>query len=456
VITSSEIAQSLGSLLQRRVGGDATRFRGVVIDSRAAGPGDLFVALPGERTDGHAFVEDAVARGARGVLVREPPGELPEGTAAFVVPDTLLALQRLAAGRRDRRHVKVTGITGSVGKTTTKELGAAVLSTRYRVLKSESNYNNEIGLPLTLLELTERHQRAVLEMGMYAIGEIRTLCEIARPQIGVVTNVGPSHLERLGSMEAIAAAKSELPESLPPHGFAVFNADDPLVRSMADRTRAQPLFYGTSGGADVRASEIASRGLDGVSFRLHWKGETVDVNTSLPGRHIVTNALAAAAIGLADGMSLPDVAAALERAEVPLRIQVHRTKNGATILDDTYNASPASVTAALDLLAEIPGRRVAVLGDMAELGAASREGHLTVGRRAAETADVIHAVGEQAALIAQAARVAGHRNVHHWPEKAAAGEAIAADLRPDDVVLLKASRAIALETLLETLKERDG
>jgi UDP-N-acetylmuramoyl-tripeptide--D-alanyl-D-alanine ligase len=456
MIAASEIVECLGSLLQQERLGEARRFRGVVVDSRRAGKGDLFVALPGERQDGHAFVADAVARGARGVLVRELPEALPAGVAAFVVPDTLLALQRLAAGRRDRRHAKVIGITGSVGKTTTKELVAGVLSTRYRVLKSEANYNNEIGLPLTLLRLTERHQRAVLEMGMYALGEIRTLCEIARPQIGIVTNVGPSHLERLGSLEAIAAAKAELAESLPPHGFALFNADDPLVRAMADRTRAQPLFYGLAGGADVRATEIASRGLDGVSFRLHWGGASAQVETSLPGRHIVSNALAAAAAGLADGMTLTDVAGALAAAQVPLRVQVHRARGGGTILDDTYNASPASVSAALDLLAEIPGRRIAVLGDMAELGAASREGHLAVGRRAAETADVIHAIGEEAGLIAQAAREAGHRDVHHWPTKEAACDALAEDLRPDDVVLLKASRAIALETLLEALKERDG
>ncbi len=456
MITSTEIAQSLGSLLQRRIIGKASRFRDVVVDSRRVGAGDLFVALPGERTDGHAFINDAVERGARGVLVRELPGALPDGVAAFVVPDALLALQRLAGGRRDRRHAKVIGITGSVGKTTTKELAAAVLSARYRVLKNEANYNNEIGLPLTLLKLTERHQRAVLEMGMYALGEIRTLCEIARPQIGVVMNVGPSHLERLGSLEAIAAAKAELPESLPPHGFAIFNADDPIVRTMADRTRAQPVFYGTAESADVRATEITSRGLDGVSFRLHWHGASERVETSLPGRHIVSNALAAAAVGLADGMSLNEVASALRNAQVPLRIQVYRARNGGRILDDTYNASPASVTAALDLLAEIPGRRIAVLGDMAELGTASREGHLAVGRRAAETADVIHAIGEQAALIAEAARAGGHRDVHYWPSKEVAAEAISADLRPDDVVLLKASREIALETLLDELKELDG
>jgi len=452
MIRTAEIVESLGSLVRRRAGPDA-RLRHVVVDSRAAGPGDLFVALPGERHDGHAFVHDALARGARGLLVRDAPDDASADVAVFVVDDTLAALQRLAAGRRDRRRAKVIGVTGSVGKTTTKEIAAAVLATRYDVLKNEANYNNEVGLPLTLLGLEHRHRRAVLEMGMYALGEIRTLCEIARPEIGVVTNVGPSHLERLGSLEAIAAAKAELPESLPRQGFAIFNADDPLVLTMADRTRAHPLTYGTADDADVRASAIESRGLDGVSFRLHHDGASVDVQTKLPGRHIVSNALAAAAVGIADGFSLDEVASALRAADVPLRIIVHRAKGGGTIIDDTYNASPASVAAALDLLAEIPGRRIAVLGDMTELGAAEEEGHRAVGRRAAETADVVHAVGERSRLIAEAALASGHPRTHHWATKDEAAAAVAADLRPDDVVLLKASRSVAFETLLDALRE---
>ncbi len=452
MLSATEIEESLGSMLLDRRHGRAARFGGVLIDSRQVRRGDLFVALPGERHDGHDFVADAVARGATGTIVSRPlPSPVP-GVAVFVVPDTLAALQRLAAGRRDRRRAKVIGVTGSVGKTTTKEIAAAVLASRHAVLKNEANYNNEIGLPLTVLQLTHRHQRAVLEMGMYALGEIRTLCEIARPEIGVVTNVGPSHLERLGSLEAIAAAKAELIESLPPQGFAVLNADDPLVLAMADRTRARPLRYGQPPEADVRATDISGRGLEGVAMRLHWRGESTMVRTRLPGRYIVSNMLAAAAVALADGMSLAEVGSALEEAEVPLRLQVHSGRGGCTVLDDTYNASPASMAAALDLLAEIPGRRIAVLGDMKELGAAEREGHRAVGRRAAETADVIHAVGELAGIIAETAREMGHDATYHWPTKEAAGEAVVADLRPDDVVLLKASRAMELETLLEGLR----
>ncbi len=452
MIETREVANSLGSMLRERRG-PSVRFRRVVVDSRKVGRGDLFVALPGERTDGHRFSADAIERGAHGVLVTALPESLAPGTAAFVVDDALAALQRLAAGRRDRRRTKVIGVTGSVGKTTTKEIAAAVLSTKYDVLKNEANYNNEIGLPLTVLEMTQRHDRAVLEMGMYAQGEIRTLCEIARPEVGVVTNVGPAHLERLGSMEAIAAAKAELPESLPPHGFAVFNADDPLVMTMVERTKAQPVTYGTANDADARATDIESRGLGGVSFTIHWDGSTARSETKLPGRHIVSNALAAAAVGLTDGMSLSEVAAALAEMEPPLRVKTHRAKGGGTIIDDTYNAGPASMAAALDLLAEIPGRRIAVLGDMRELGAAETEEHRAVGRRAAEAATVIHAVGELGELIAEAARAEGHRETHHWPTKEAAGEAVAADLRDDDVVLLKASRAMEFETLVELLKE---
>jgi UDP-N-acetylmuramoyl-tripeptide--D-alanyl-D-alanine ligase len=453
MIPAVDVTRYLGSLLREQLGPTATRFRNVVIDSRQARKGDLFVALPGERTDGQLFAADAAKRGATGLLLREPVDGLPPGVTSFIVADPLLALQRLAAGHRDRSKAKVVGITGSVGKTTTKEIVASVLGVKYRILKSEANYNNEIGLPLTLLKLTKRHQRAVLEMGMYALGEIRTLCEIARPEIGVVTNIGPVHLERLGSMEAIVAAKAELPESLPPHGFAIFNADDPFVRTMAERTRARPLYYGLGANTDVRAANVHSKGLDGVSFDLLYAGRSVRVKTKLPGRHIVSNALAAAAVGLADGLALEEVASGLESADAQVRVRTHRGRNGATLIDDTYNASPASLTAALDLLAEIPGRRIAVLGDMAELGAASREGHLTVGRRAAETADVIHAVGEEAALIAQAARDAGHGNVHHWHSKEAVAEALAGGLRQDDVVLLKASRAMAFETIVEALRE---
>jgi UDP-N-acetylmuramoyl-tripeptide--D-alanyl-D-alanine ligase len=453
MISTAELEQSLAPLLQSGSRGATTDFRRVATDSRMVEPGDLFVALQGEHEDGHTFVGDALERGARGLIVGCPADEAPPDVAVFVVADTLAALQRLAASHRDGKRARVLGITGSVGKTTTKEVTAAVLGARYRVLKNEANYNNEIGLPLTLLELNDRHQRAVLEMGMYALGEIRLLCEIARPHVGIVTNVGPSHLERLGSLEAIAAAKAELVESLPPDGIAILNGDDPVVASMSAKTKATVLTYGMSPACDVRGVEIESRGLEGISFTLEHAGGAIGVRTGLPGRHTVHNALAAAAAGLTDGMSMGEVADALAEARVPLRLQVHRGRNGATIVDDTYNASPSSMMAALDLLAELPGRRIVLLGDMRELGMLEEEGHRAVGRRAGEIAALVYTIGDLGRLIAEEAKRGGRATVRHWPSK----EKAAADLRDrltaEDVVLLKASRAMELETVLPTLKD---
>jgi len=411
------------------------------------------VALRGEHHDGHDFLSDALASGARGLLIQRLPASLPEGVTAYVVKDTLDALQRLAAGRRRQHEVRVIGITGSVGKTTTKEIAASVLRRRYRVLKNEANYNNEIGLPLTLLKLTRRHERAVLEMGMYALGEVRLLCDIARPQVGVVTNVGPSHLERLGSMQAIARAKAELVETLPGDGYAILNGDDPHVRAMSGKTRARVVLYGTSARCQVRGTELESKGLRGISFTLECESGRARAKTRLPGRHLLHNALAAAAVGLVEGMAVEEVTEALSRARVPLRVRVYRGRNGSTILDDTYNASPASVLAALDLLADVPGRRIAVLGDMRELGAAEEEGHRVVGRQAARVAQVIYTVGDLARLIGEEAQRAGHPAVSMWASKEEAARDLARNLAAGDVVLLKASRALELETMLTELRD---
>src|SRR4030042_1012688 len=393
MLSAAEVSRSLKPLLLESRPGRARRFRRVATDSRQVQRGDLFVALSGEHEDGHSFVQEAVAGGAAGVIAQQLPVDLADGIAAYVVPDTLAALQRLAAARGGRFRVEGIGVTGSVGKTTTKEIAAAVLSTRYRVLKNEANYNNEIGLPLTLLEIGREHERAVLEMGMYALGEIRPLCQIARPRVGIVTNVGPSHLERLGSLEAITDAKAELVESLPVDGTAILNGDDPRVAPMAQRTSARAVVYGTSPGCDVRGLELEGRGLEGIAFTLECAGRRTRVQTHLPGRHLLPNALAAAAAGLVEGIALDEIASALARVQAPLRLTVHRARCGATLLDDTYNASPASMMAALDLLAELPGRRIAVLGDMRGRGAMEEQGHRSVGQRAAEVADLLSPVG---------------------------------------------------------------
>jgi UDP-N-acetylmuramoyl-tripeptide--D-alanyl-D-alanine ligase len=451
MITAKELATALKPSLIQAPSVGPLKFRRAVVDSRKAGKNDIFVALPGENVDGHDFVVHAAERGAAAAIVARP---VDADIAQYVVHDPLKALQALAWVRRQARsNVKVIGITGSVGKTTTKELTAAVLATRYPLLKNEGNLNSEIGLPMVLLELTRRHRRAVLEMGMWAKGEIALLCDIAMPDVGIVTNVGPSHMERLGSIDAITDAKAELVESLDEDGTAILNIDDPRVASMAERTTAHVVTYGLSPEADVRAEEIESHGLAGVQFTLVHGDERAHVYSRLPGVALVPNALAAAAAGIIDGIDVADVARALSEAQIPTRLSQHRGPNGSTIIDDTYNASPASMRAALDLLGEVPGRKFAVLGDMRELGDAALEGHREVGRRAAEIADVIFAIGDLGRWIGDAAIEAGHDDVHISMDKEGVATALRPQLGAGDVVLLKGSRALALETLVDELTE---
>src|SRR5438477_2242562 len=329
MITARQILEALRPRQTIAAGNAPTRFRHAVVDSRKAGRGDLFVALKGERADGHDFVADAARRGATGAIVERP---VDAAIAQYVVPDALAALQELARKRRlARTRMKVIGVTGSVGKTTTKELIAGVLATKYAVLKSEGNLNSEIGLPLVLLEATNQHRRAVLEMAMWAPGEIALLCEIAQPEIGVVTMVGPVHQERLGTIEAIAWEKSQLPASLPGYGVAVLNADDPRVMAMAERSGAHVITFGLAETADVRAEDIESHGLAGVNFTLVHGVEREPVYSRLPGRAMVHNALAAAAVGIVDGLPLADVAAAISGLPRASRMGVHRGHGGSTI-----------------------------------------------------------------------------------------------------------------------------
>jgi UDP-N-acetylmuramoyl-tripeptide--D-alanyl-D-alanine ligase len=449
MLAVDSVVQGTAELLVAGQGPADRSFSRAVIDSRRVERGDLFIALHGERRDGHDFIGEALERGAAGLVV-ERPLDAPQDVAVFQVSDALSALQRLAAYWRARHDIRVVGVTGSVGKTTCKELIAAVLGARYRVLKSPENLNTEIGLPLTLLYLAEEHERAVLEMAMYGPREINLLCRIAAPQTGVVTNVGPVHLERLGSMGAIAAAKAELVEALPVDGLAVLNGDDPQVAAMATRTKARTLLYGQSAQCEVRADDLRGRGLEGISFRLSYEGESVAVETPLPGRHHVYPALAAAAVGLSEGMTLAEIAAALRQARPDLRLRVRRATSGATVLDDSYNASPQSMLAALDLLAELPGRRIAVLGEMRELGAAEEEGHRQVGERAAACAGLVLVVGERARPLYEAALAAGtEARFFNAPEDAL--PVLRDELKSGDHVLVKASRAVALETVVDAL-----
>jgi UDP-N-acetylmuramoyl-tripeptide--D-alanyl-D-alanine ligase len=341
-----------------------------------------------------------------------------------------------------------------VGKSTTKEVAAEVLGQQYTTLKNAGNYNNEIGLPLTVLRLTPGHQRAVLEMGFYVPGEIKLLCDIAQPAIGIVTNIGTVHAERAGSQEAIATGKAELVQSLPVDGWAILNYDDPLVHAMAAQTQAQVLYYGLDSAADLWADEVEGLGLDGIRFRLHYQGDTYHLRVPMIGRHSVHTALRAAAVGIVEGLSWPEIINGLGFGHTQLRLVAVRAEGGALLLDDTYNASPQSTLAALNLLEELEGHKIAVLGDMLELGRYEREGHYKIGLRAAEVADEILTIGPRARHIAQAAREAGktHEEVTELDNADEAVGVLRSRLHPQDVVLVKGSRGVHMDNIVPELE----
>ncbi|MGH2476696.1 MAG: UDP-N-acetylmuramoyl-tripeptide--D-alanyl-D-alanine ligase [Candidatus Limnocylindrales bacterium] len=430
--------------------------RGAAVDSRLVAAGQLFVALPGERTDGHAFLGDAVQRGAAALLVTRPPAD-PAGLGDVTiirVADGLAALGAAAAGWRRRFDPLVVGITGSIAKTSTKEAIAAVLGADRKTLKSAGNQNNEIGLPLTLLRLGPEHAAAVLEMGMYVSGEIAELAAMAAPRIGVLTAVQAVHLSRIGTIEGVERAKGELLEALPPDGTAVLNADDPIVTRMDERTAARVVRYGFAEAADVRAVDVVSAGTAGMRFGLETPRGSRTVEIPTLGRLSVHNATAAATVGLAAGIGLDAIAAALEGGwGAPHRVELVRLR-GVTVIDDSYNASQGSMVAALELLAGLPGRRVAVLGEMLELGAAHVAGHEAVGATAASVVDLLIVVGPDAADIVEGARSAGldPSRIHHVDDADAARDVLAPRLRDGDVVLVKASRGIGLDQLVDALR----
>jgi len=445
----------------------------VVIDSRQVIPGSLFVALPGERVDGHEFVHEAFQRGA-GVAMIERDLEHSMETldirgGTLLNPDIpihspfclrvnhcLEALQSVARYWRNKLSLRVIGITGSVGKSTTKELAAEVLSQRFRTLKNPGNLNNEIGLPLSILRLSPAHKRAVLEMGFYVPGEIALLCDIAKPQVGVITNIGTVHAERAGSQEAIAKGKAELIQALPPapEGTAILNYDDPWVRNMAELTTARIIFYGLDSHADLWADEIEGLGLDGIRFRLHYRHEIIHLRVPLIGRHSVHTALRAAAVGLVEGLTWQEIVSGLRSAHTQLRLVAVRTASGALLLDDTYNASPESMLAALNLLEELDGRKIAVLGDMLELGKYEQRGHEMVGVRAAEVVDQLITIGERGRIIAEAAIRAGlpANSVTILENSQAATEFLNGKLLENDVVLVKGSHGMRMDRIVTELE----
>lgn len=456
-LSADDLVRLTGGWLLAR---SARPIRGAAVDSRLVAPGEIFVALAGERTDGHEHLAEAIARGASALIVTRPTTDgaaLGDVTVVRVV-DALAALGAIAEGWRRRFDPIVVGVTGSIAKTSTKEAVAAVLTRRFRTLRNEGNQNNEVGLPLTLLRLGPEHEAAVLEMGMYVGGDIADLARMARPRIGVVTAVQPVHLSRIGSLEAIEAAKGELLEALPPEGTAVLNADDPIVRRMGSRTVARSILYGFAADADVTAESVDSAGMDGMRFTLRADGARRAVTIPTLGRLSVHNALAAAAVGRAAGLSVDEIAAGLADGwSAPHRAQLVRL-GGVTLIDDSYNASPRSVVAALELLTGLPGRRAAVLGEMLELGDASDAGHVVVGEAAARTLDWLVVVGQGAAGIAAGAAAAGMdpARITRVRDAEAALVAVPPRLRDGDVLLVKASRGIGLDRLVDGLQRELG
>lgn len=474
------------------------------LDSREIAGSGLFVAFPGLETDGHLYVGQALQNGAQAVIceergrsqalensavvidcraenartssapvswVKAETNSLADKQLAFVVDSTTQALQ--AVGGFQRAHhaqanLRVVGITGSVGKTSTKELTASVLSQRWRTLHNQGNLNSEQGLPLTLLEMTPDHEYAVLEMAMYDVGEIATLCRLARPEVGVITNVGPIHLSRLGTIERIAQAKSELVRALPDAdegGIAILNWDDELVRPMADLTSARIFKYGLNPDADLWADEIQGMGMEGIRFRFHYRApnrdrvESLFVRVPLLGRHSVHTALRAAAVGLVEGLSWEEIVAGMQSMPGQLRLVVVPGINGCTVIDDTYNAGPDSTIAALNLLHDVSpdpgGRRVAVLGPMLELGEYTSEGHKMVGRRAADVAGLLVTVGELGHSIGHEALNVGFDPDRLFSMDDAEGtiQLLKQVVRPGDRVLVKGSRAVGMDRIVAAISQ---
>lgn len=490
LFTAAEILSATGGRLMR---GDPSRaVSGVSIDSRTIRSGELFIAIKGERFDGHQFIYDALGGGANGVLVSVSAHRIPktveeEGLLRekilIGVTDTLAALQELSRFHRRRWTLPVVGISGSNGKTTTKEMVAAILGERFVTLKNEGNINNRIGVPLTLLRMRSSHQAAVLEMGISRPGELRRLCEIALPQVGLITNIGPAHLETFGTIEAVAAAKAELLEALSPtEGLGILNRDDPFYSMLRSRTSGRVVTFGSNPESDVRVEDATEAGGPGA-IRLHCRpgifglartrersgrGDPAikkpnrfdrrEVRIHLPviGRHNAMNAAAAAAAALTLGCELEEVSRGLERFQpVAMRLELI-TWEGRTILNDAYNANPASMQAALETLSRFTagGRRIAVLGDMLELGADAVEAHRRIGAAAVSYGTgFLISMGRYAAEVAEGARAAGMGGdrVAVCREPVEAAETLRRVAEPGDIVLIKGSRGMRMERILDHL-----
>ncbi len=435
-----------------RAQGEAARaLSGVSIDSRTLQPGQLFVAIAGPKFDGHDFVGQAVEKGAGAVMVhRDVPA--PPGVPLVRVAETTQALKDLGRHVRLRAAIPVVAVTGSAGKTTTKEMTAALLATAGEVLKTEGNLNNQYGLPLTLLRLTPAHRFAVLELGMSAAGELRELSAIAKPDVAIITVVAPVHLEFFNSVDEIAAAKAEILEGLGEGGAAVLNWEDERLRRIGQQRKGKVIWFGRDRSCDVSAENWRGT-VHGMRFDMKLAGKTFDVALPLPGPHFLLNFLAAAAAAHRVGIAPERIAeAATEIKAAKSRGQVVRLNRGVTLLDDSYNSNPFAVDAAVTALGmAAKGRRVVFLGDMLELGPTGPDLHRETGAKTAGRADVVVGVGSLGRLIAEGAREAGVKETHGFDDSTAAAAAAATIVRDGDAVLVKGSRGARMERVVEAL-----
>ena len=443
----SDIAEMCGGELR----GDSVSTSGMVSkDTRTIGAGDIYLGIRGDNHDGNAFAVQAAEKGAAGAILdrTEVIERLPKGFPVIVVENSLEALHKLAGAWRDRLSLRVVCITGSSGKTSTKEFASSVLSVRNRVVKTEGNLNNHIGLPLSILSATSSHTMAVWEIGMNHPGEIAPLAKLARPDIVIITNIGVAHIEYMGTREAIAAEKRALAEAAGEDGVVILPSEDEFAGFLGQGLKARVVFAGLESGT-VTATDIETT-LDGSKFNLHEDEETVAASLPVPGLHMVRNALLAVAAGLEAGMSLEECAEGLASARLVGGRLGRKTIRGITILDDTYNANPDSMIAALTALKSIPGtgRRIAVLGRMGELGDYATEGYRRVGDAAAETVDALITVGAETTALSETARKKGLSEIFESKTTADAANVLRQLATSGDLVLVKGSRAAGMENVI--------
>lgn len=458
-ITLLQIAEACGGTLFQAEGKENVQIEGAVLDSRQVKPGYLFFATKGERVDGHSFIPAVAEKGAACTVCEKAPVDV--DIPYILVEDSFVALKKVAEYYRQSLDITVVGITGSVGKTSTKEFIAGVLSEKYNVLKTEGNFNNEVGLPLTILRVRKEHEVAVIEMGISEFGEMHRLSKVARPDICVLTNIGQCHLENLKSRDGILKAKSEIFDYMNELGYVVLNGDDDKLSTVKDINGITPLFFGFDSNNDVYADNIVNKGLFGSEAVMHMEDGEYPITVTLPGEHMVYNALAAATVGRILEMDVHQIQAGIEKVQpVGGRSNIIRADKY-TVIDDCYNANPVSMKSAIDLLKSAEGRKVAILGDMFELGVNEKEMHADVGRYAAEAQiDVICCVGslsqsmyEGALEIVKDSQDNENVEVHYFETKTEMLCKLDDILVKNDTVLIKASHGMHFEEVVKLLKD---